>query len=280
MRIGDLAAARQPAPEPLTASGLGPPTQRAPSGFDETLPALAAESFQGLAAWTGREPATASTVRPVARARRRPDTTDERPAVSRGAEHQRAALSPTSPGASAVSTAAPPARWREGPQSFTPMADFGLALPPLGAAARSLSAADVMRQAVDTVAHQVPARLVVGLEFSPEAVTILHARGDGDRALRAGRSDVASWPPLLDLSRPNRVRLATDPLVTWWRDQAGVRHALEVRAAMWSSLEAPPSHAPNRLALLVIDPPRASGFTESELSALCYLTRVVAPRLG
>jgi hypothetical protein len=140
----------------------------------------------------------------------------------------------------------------------------------------------VLQWAIDTVAHQIPSRLVLGLELAGDAIVITHARGEGDRALRAARSDVASWPSVLDLSGPNRMRLAGDPLVTWWRDKAGVRHALEVRAAMWTHLElaATAARPAARFALLVIDPPRASGFTEGELSALGYLTRMVAPRLG
>jgi hypothetical protein len=268
-------AARRPPLPPLT-----------PSGFDETLPALSAEAFQGLSTWSGREPATAATVRPVARARRRPDTTEETlPAPSRTADHggvRPVVARPTVP--DGVSLKLPPDgdRLREGPQTFSPMADFGFALPASRQADGPVATSGILQWAIDTVAHQVPSRLVLGLELAGDALVITHARGEGDRALRAARSDAASWPAALDLSSPNRLRLAGDPLVTWWRDKAGVRHALELRAAMWACIElaATPARPAARFALLVIDPPRVSGFTEGELSALGYLTRMVAPRLG
>ncbi len=243
-----------------------------PSGFDETMPALTSETFQGLSNWSGREPATAATVRPVARARRRPDTTEESlPAPRAGPPGLRER--PTVPDGAAAS-----------PSTFTPMADFGFALPASrqGGQRPPVAAGAVLQWAIDTVAHQVPARLVLGLEVGPQVVTIWQARGEGDRALRGARAGLDQWPAALDLSQSSRLRLAGEPLVTWWRDQAGVRHALEVRAAMWTTLEdaATPTRSTGRLALLVIDPPRSSGFTEGELSALGYLARMVAPRLG
>jgi hypothetical protein len=132
-----------------------------------------------------------------------------------------------------------------------------------------------MAWAVDTVARQVPARLALGLEVSAGVITITQARGEDERALREARAELAHWPIALDLGSENRLKLGGEPLVTWWRDRAGVRHALELRAAMWTSFT---SADGTRRALFVIDPPRAAGFTEGEWTALQYLTRLVAER--
>jgi hypothetical protein len=236
---------------------------------DETLPSLPAEPFQRLTTWQGAAPRTASTVRPVTRTRWRPDTTEDQPAAG------------FAPGPAAAGFAPGPAA-SHGPPRVRPVAEL-LAVPSgpraRGEAGEAGSLARTVAWAVDTVAHQVPARLVLGLARGHDLLTVTQARGEGERSFLGAQAEVAAWPASLDLRGPARVRFGGEPVMTWWRDRAGVRHALEVRAAMWTACSVRSARGTeSALALLVIDPPRSSGFTEGELSALEYLTRLLAQR--
>lgn len=171
---------------------------------------------------------------------------------------------------------------RDLPQLFTPMAEFG-AGPSLSAGAGRDRGA-IVSWAVETVWRQVPSRLVLGLMILGRDVTVTHARGEGARCLQGARGQLDEWPAAVVLRAPSRMRFGSDSITLWFRNADGTRQSVEVQSAIWAPLDAEKDAgrdgaSPMRTVVMAIDAPRATGFTEGEMSAFGYLAQIVAARL-
>jgi hypothetical protein len=126
--------------------------------------------------------------------------------------------------------------------------------------------------AVQTARQHIPCDLALWVVSEGEQTAVIATAG----ATGWARGAIATSPAWLAAAQraPHRARFPTAQSLGVI-DSAGAAHHLEVAAILGTPLEAPSGHA-----LVLLNPPRPSGFTDAEVRALRYFALTVGERLA